>query len=62
MSNSPQISIEQTVIDDIKNHGLGLIPGVYSMVEIEKARTIILSNLNLMKNTRPNPSSRHFTP
>lgn len=47
-------------VDTIRERGVAVIPQAFGADEIARARTLVLSHLHLMHNTRPTPSSRHL--
>lgn len=47
-------------VEDLHSSGVGLLPRAVRLAEIDQARETVLAHLDLMKNTRPSPSSRHL--
>lgn len=47
-------------VSAIQNCGVGVIPQAFTAEEVAIARSTVLANYHLLKNTRPSPSSRHM--
>lgn len=63
-SSVSQSRVSQSRVSQAANQvvdtGAAIIPGVFSLAEIERARAHVLAHMDLMKNTRPTPTSRHL--
>ena len=53
LANSGTVSAVQTC-------GVGVIHQAFTAEEVAMARSTVLANYHLLKNTRPSPSSRHM--
>lgn len=49
-----------TNLNELKSNGLTVLRGVFDMQSIQAARTQVIENRYLFKNTRPTPSSGHL--
>jgi len=45
---------------DLRSTGVGILHGAFAIADVDHARREVLDNVGLMKNTRPNPRSRHL--
>lgn len=48
------------MIDDLRKIGVGVIRAAFAPADIDAARQTVLAHSDLMRNTRPTPSSRHL--
>lgn len=53
-------TMDDGIIDDLGRDGVGVLRAVFTPNEIIDARRMVLDRIGLMKNTRPNASSRHL--
>lgn len=48
------------IADEVRQNGVAVLRAAFAPDEIERARRSVLAHVDLMRNTRPTPSSRHL--
>ena len=54
------VGAEHDVETDVKASGVGIVRSAFKLSDIRQARRTVLAHIDVMKNTRPTPSSRHL--
>ena len=47
-------------LDEVRSAGVQIVPGAFDAATVDDARRLVLAHTDLMKRTRPTPSSRHL--
>lgn len=58
--NRQSVAPIDVLLSEVRESGVGVIRAAFDPEEIGHARRTVLANVDLMKNTRPTPSSRHL--